>query len=74
MRNRCRKPTVSSSEATKASKARLFDGRRRPPAARRDRQGIADVILWRLFRSGTVIITVEVKRVGLGRRVLFSST
>ena len=33
--------------ATKASKARLSDGRRRPPAARRDSQGIAGVILWR---------------------------
>ena len=56
--------------ASQASKARLFDGRRRQPAARRDRQGIADVILWRRFRSGTVIIAVVVKR-GLGQLVLF---
>ena len=59
--------------ASQASKARHSDGRRRSPAARRDRQGIADVILWQRFRSGTVIIAVEVER-GLGRRVLFSST
>ena len=49
--------------ATKASKARLSDGRRRPPAARCDRQGIADVIMWRQFRSGPVIIVIEVERV-----------
>ena len=59
--------------ASQASKARLSDCRRRPPAARRDHQGIADVILWRRFRSGTVIMAVDVER-GLGRRVLFSST
>ena len=51
--------------ATKASKAWLSDCRRRPPVALRDRQGLADVILWRRFRSGIVIIVVEVKR-GLG--------
>ena len=51
--------------ARKASKARLSDGSRRPPAARRDRQGIADAILPRRFRSGPVIIVVEVER-GLG--------
>ena len=51
--------------ATKASRARLSDGRRRPPAARRDSQGIAGVILWRRFRSGPVIVAVEVER-GLG--------
>ena len=32
--------------ATKASKARHSDGRRRPPAARRDHQGIAVAIMW----------------------------
>ena len=51
--------------ATKASKDRLSDCRRRPPVARCDRQGLADVILWRQFRSGIVIIVVEVER-GLG--------
>ena len=48
--------------ASQASNARLSDSRRRPPAARRDRQGIADVILWRQFRSGPVIIVVKVER------------
>ena len=68
--------THTSADVDLASqKAWLSDGRRsrRPPAARRDRQGIADVILWRRFRSGTVIMAVDVER-GLGRRVLFSST
>ena len=41
--------------ARKTSKVWMSDGRRRPPAARRDRQGKADAILWRRFRSGTVI-------------------
>ena len=48
--------------ATKASRARLSDGRRRPPAARRDRRDKAETILWRRFRSGPVIIVVEVER------------
>ena len=51
--------------ASQASKARHSDGRRRPSAAWRDRQGIADAILWRRFRSGTVIIAVEIER-GIG--------
>ena len=49
----------------KASRARLSDGRRRPPAARRDGRDKAETILWRRFRSGPVIIVVEVKR-GIG--------
>ena len=48
--------------AIKASKARLSDGRRRPAAARRDRRDKAETILWRRFRSGPVIIVVEVER------------
>ena len=51
--------------ATKASKARLSDGHRRPPAARRDRRDKAETMMWRRFRSGPVIIVVEVER-GLG--------
>ena len=46
----------------KASKARLSDGRQRPPVARRDRRDKVEMILWRWFRSGPVIILVEVKR------------
>ena len=57
--------------ARKASKARFSAGCRRPPAAQHDRQGIADVILWRQFRSGTVIIVVEVEKEASARRVLF---
>ena len=54
-------PTGNDSRG-KASKARLSDGRRRPPAARRDRRDKAETILWRRFRSGPVIIVVEVER------------
>ena len=57
-------PTGNDSRG-KASKTRLSDGRQRPPAARRDRRDKAETILWRRFRSGPVIIVVEVKR-GLG--------
>ena len=46
----------------KASRARLSDGRRRPPAARRDGRDKAETILWRRFRSGPVIVAVEVER------------
>ena len=68
MRNPSRKvgptqPTGNDSRG-KASKARLTDGRRRPPVARRDRreQRQGGEILWRWFRSGPVIIVVEVER------------
>ena len=46
----------------KASRARLSNGRRRPPAARRDGRDKAETILWRRFRSGPVIVAVEVER------------
>ena len=46
----------------KASRARLSDGRRRPPAARRDGRDKAETILWRRFRSGPVIVAVGVER------------
>ena len=58
-------PTTVNDSHRKASRARLSDGRWRPPAARRDRRDKAETILWRRFRSGPVIIVVEVKR-GLG--------
>ena len=54
-------PTGNDSRG-KASKARLSDGRRRPPVARRDRRDKAETILWRWFLSGPVIIVVEVER------------
>ena len=54
-------PTGNDSRG-KASKARLSDGRRRPPVARRDRRDKAETILWRRFQSGPVIVVVEVKR------------
>ncbi|EJK47072.1 hypothetical protein THAOC_34235, partial [Thalassiosira oceanica] len=43
-------------------KARLSGGRRRPPAARRERRDIADAIMWRRLRSGPVIIASGAKR------------
>ena len=48
--------------AIKASKARLSDGRRRPPAAQHDRRDKEETILWRRLRSGPVIIVAEAER------------
>ena len=45
-----------------ASKARLSDGRRRPPGARHERRDKRSTIMWRRLRSGPVIIAFEAKR------------